>query len=105
MYSERVDGVSCTACAIFCCHASKSKFITKPFRKWNKKARNLKNEHSTHYRKAMEQAYNFKQAVEHPHTLISAKLILVRPQILSKTASLLSLQPEQCCFVAGSVLL
>ena len=26
MYSERVDGVFCTACAIFCSDASKSKF-------------------------------------------------------------------------------
>lgn len=37
MYIERVDGVFCTACAIFCSDASKRKFVTKPFRKWNKK--------------------------------------------------------------------
>ena len=42
MYSERVDGVFCTACAIFCSDASKSKFVTKPFRKWNKKSEKVK---------------------------------------------------------------
>ena len=69
MYSERVDGVFCTACAIFCSDASKSKFVTKPFRKWNKKSEKVKeHEHSTHHQKAMEQAYNLKRAVEHPHT-------------------------------------
>ena len=75
MYSERVDGVFCTACAIFCSDASKSKFVTKPFRKWNKKSEKVKeHEHSTHHQKGVEQAYNLKRAVEHPYTAISAQI-------------------------------
>ena len=75
MYSECIDGVFCTACAIFCSDASKSKFVTKPFRKWNKKSEKAKeHEHSTHHPKAMEQADNLKQAVECPHTAISAQI-------------------------------
>ena len=59
MYSELVDGVFCTACAIFCSDASKSKFVTKPFRKWNKNSEKVKeHEHSTHHRMAMEQENN-----------------------------------------------
>ena len=42
MYSECVDGVFCTACAIFCSDASKSKSVIKPFRKWNKKSEKVK---------------------------------------------------------------
>lgn len=75
MYSKCVDGVFCTACAIFCSDASKSRFATKPFRKWNKKSEKAKaHEHSTHHLKAMEQAYNLKQAVERPHAAISAQI-------------------------------
>jgi len=75
MYSECVDGVFCTACAIFCSDASKSNFVTKPFQKWNKKSKKAKeHKHSTHHPKAMEQAYNLKQAVERPHTAISAQI-------------------------------
>lgn len=71
MYSECVDGVFCTACAIFCSDASKSKFVTKPFRKWNRKSEKAEeHEHSTHHQKAMEQTYNLK----HPHTAISAQI-------------------------------
>ena len=74
-YSERCDGVFCTACAIFCSDASKSKSVTKPFQKWNKKSEKVKeNEYSSHHQKAMEQAYNLKRAVEHPHTAISTQI-------------------------------
>ena len=31
-------------------------------------------EHSSHHQKAMEQAYNLKRAVEHPHTAISTQI-------------------------------
>lgn len=40
---------------MFCSDASKNKFVTKPFRKWNKKREKVKeHEHSAHHQKAME---------------------------------------------------
>ncbi|XP_068693073.1 zinc finger MYM-type protein 1-like [Montipora foliosa] len=59
----------------FCSDASKRKFVTTPFRKWNKKSDKVKeHEHSTDHQKAMGQAYNLKRAVAHPHTAISAQI-------------------------------
>ena len=75
MYSDHVDGVFCMACAIFCSDSSRTKFVTRPFRKWNKKSEKVKeHECSPHHQKVMEQADNLKRVVEHPHTTISAQI-------------------------------
>ena len=57
VYSERVDGVLCTACAFFCAGPSKGVFVSKPFRVWNKKSEKAKEHESCQYhQRAMEQA-------------------------------------------------
>lgn len=42
VYSEQVDGVFCIACAIFCANPLMGKFVTEPFRVWNKKSEKVK---------------------------------------------------------------
>ena len=80
MYSERVVGVFCTACAIFCSNASKSNFVTKPFRTWNKKSEKVKeHEHSTRHQKAMK----------HPHTAISAQIDSSKATIIKRNREVL----------------
>ena len=111
MYSERVNGVFCTACAIFCSDASKSKFVSKPFRKWNKKSEKVKDhKHSTHHQKAMEQAYNLKRAVEQPHTAISAQVDSSRAaniernrNVLKSIARAVLFCGRQCIALRGDV--
>ena len=101
MYSE----------CVFCSDASKSKFVTKPFRKWNKKSEKAKeHEHSTHHPKAMEQAYNLKQAVERPHTAISAQIdsskaanIERNREVLKSIARAVLFCGRQCIALRGDV--
>ena len=70
VYSERVDGMFCTACAIFCADPSKGVFVSKPFRVWNKKSEKAKEHESCQYHQgAMEQADQFKSIPPLPSVL------------------------------------
>ena len=42
IFSEKVDGIFCIVCAIFCSECSKGYFVNKPFHVWNKKVRRLR---------------------------------------------------------------
>lgn len=75
VYSEQVDGVFCIACALFRADPSRGKFVTKPFRVWNKKSEKVKeHEHCLYHQSALENSDHLKQTVEHPHTSIVAQV-------------------------------
>ncbi len=78
MYSEQVDGVFCTACAIFCADPSKGMFVSKPFRVWKRSEKVKEHERCLYHQKALEEADQLKRSVEHPHTTITARLMPVR---------------------------
>ena len=91
-YSERCDGVFCTACAIFCSDASKSKSVTKPFQKWNKKSEKVKNTNTLHIIRRPWSKLTILNELLRTHIQQSQpKLIPVRPQISSETARFFSL--------------
>ena len=75
VYSEQVDGVFCIACAIFCTRPSMGKFVTEPFRVWNKKSEKVKeHERCMYHQNALEQADYLKRSIEHPRTTIIAQV-------------------------------
>ena len=83
IYSEQVDGAFCVACANFCTDPSKDKFVTEPFRVWNKKSEKSKeHEDCLYHQSALDQADRLKllstSIVAHvdsrkaaPHSLIN----------------------------------
>lgn len=71
VYSEQVDGVFCISCTLFCADPSRRKFVTEPFRVWNKKSEKVKeHERSMYHQSALEKADHLMHTVEHPHTSI-----------------------------------
>lgn len=75
VYSEQVDGVFCIACAIFCANPLMGKFVTEPFRVWNKKSEKVKeHERCMYHQNTLEQADHLTRSVEHLHTTIIAQV-------------------------------
>ena len=72
VYSEQVDGAFCVACAIFCADPSKGKFVTEPFRVWNKKSEKNMSVVCTVRVPWSKLIVYIKQNVEQPHTSIVA---------------------------------
>ena len=91
-YSGHVDGVFCTACAMFCSDASKSKFVTKQIRKWNKKSEKVKDTNTLHIIRRPWCKLTILNELLSTHIQQSQpELIPVRPQKSSETARFLSL--------------
>ena len=90
VYSEKVDGVFCIVCAMFCTDPSKGYFVSKPFRIWNKKSEKAK-EHvqSKYHQKCTELADDLKFTIEHPHTTIVSKLDAHKAANIERNRSLL----------------
>ncbi len=79
VYSEQVDGVFCTSCAIFCADPSKGMFVSNPFHVWNKKSEKVKeHERCLYHQRPWSEADQLKRSVEHPHTTILLRLMPVR---------------------------
>ena len=73
VYSELVDDIFCSACAVFCADYSKGKFVVQPFRAWNRNGETAKeHERCLYHQHAIEQADHLKQTMEKPHTTITA---------------------------------
>lgn len=109
VYSEQVDGAFCVACAIFCADPSKGKFVTEPFRVWNKKSEKVKeHERCLYHQSAMEQADRLKQNVKQPHTSIVAHVdahkaanIKRNRAVLMSIARAVLLYGRQCIALRG----
>lgn len=109
VYSEQVDGVFCIACAICCARPSLGKFVTDPFRVWNKKSEKLKeHERCRYHQNALEQADHLKQSIEHPHTTIIAQVdarkaanIKHNKEVLKSIASAVLFCGRQCIALRG----
>ena len=109
VYSEQVDGVFCIACAIFCARPSLGKFVTEPFRVWNKKSEKVKeHERCMYHQNALEQADHLKLSIEHPHTTIIAQLdarkaanIKRNKEVLKSIASAVLFCGRQCIALRG----
>lgn len=75
VYSDKVDGVFCIVCAIFASDPLKGTFVTRPFRKWQKKSEKAKeHEHCSYHQKSLEMANQFKQSIEKPDTTITVRI-------------------------------
>ena len=109
VYSEQVDGVFCIACAIFCANPLMGKFVTEPFRVWNKKSEKVKeHERCMYHQNALEQADNLTRSVEHPHTTIIAQVdarkaanIKRNRAVLKSIASAVLFCGRQCIALRG----
>ena len=109
IYSEKVDGIFCIVCAIFCTDSSKGYFVNKPFRVWNKKSEKTK-EHvnSLYHQKCMELADNLKHTIEHPQMAITSQIddrkaanIEHNRSILKSLASAVLFCGRQCIALRG----
>ena len=109
IYSEKVDGIFCIVCAIFCTDSSKGFFVNKPFRVWNKKSEKTK-EHinSLYHQKCMELADNLKHTIEHPQMAITSQIdarkaanIERNRSILKSLASAVLFCGRQCIALRG----
>ena len=90
VYSEKVDGVFCIVCTMFCTDPFKGYFVSKPFRMWNKKSEKAK-EHvqSKYHQKCMELADNSKFTIVHPDTPIVSRIDAHKPANIKHNHSLL----------------
>ena len=90
VYSEQVDGAFCIACAIFSAHPSKGKFVTKPFRVWNKKSEKVKeHDRCLYHQSALEQADRLRQTVEHSQSSIVAQVDACRAANITRNREVL----------------
>ena len=109
VYSELVDGVFCSACAVFSVGISKGKFFTQPFRTWNKKGEKAhEHERCSYHFYSLEKVKQLKQYVENPETTITAQIefcwaanIKRNKDVLNTVASAILYCGKQCIALHG----
>ena len=99
IYSEKVDGIFCIVCAIFCSNCSKGYFVSKPFRVRNKKSEKTK-EHSNslYHQKCMELADKLKYTIEHPQMAITSQIDARKVANIERNRSILKLLANAVLF-------
>ena len=67
VYSESVDGVFCIYYALFSSDSPRGRFVSQPFRLWNKKGQKAKEyEKRTYHKHALDKAHSFKHSLYSP---------------------------------------
>ena len=111
VYSEKVDGVFCIVCTMFCTDPFKCYFVSKPFCRWNKNSENAK-EHvqSKYHQKCVELTDNLKFTIEHPDTAIVSRIdahkaanIKHNRSLLKSIASAVLFCGRQCNALRGDI--
>ena len=73
--SESMDGVFYIYCALFSSDSPRGRFVSQPFRLWNKKGEKEKeHEKCTYHKYALDKAHSFKHSLENPKSTISAQV-------------------------------
>ena len=73
VYSMQIDGAFCIACVLFTSSSVKGRFVTLPFRAWQKKSEKCKQHECCGYHQdALRQADNLIRSIEHPESAIPA---------------------------------
>ena len=69
VYSSKLDGGFCVPCSLFSSAGRTSKFLTRPFSKWNKKSMHCSSyENATYHEATLKLADEFIQRYQHPET-------------------------------------
>ena len=70
-----MDGVFCIYCALFSSDSPRGRFVSQPFRLWNKNGEKEKeHEKCTYHKHALDKAHSLKHFFENPESTISAQV-------------------------------
>ena len=110
-YSKRLDGAFCLPCALFNPNSVKGKFLTKPFRKSQKKSQMCKEHRKLQYHQAsLELADELRRSIEQPERALTALIHGEKAQNIDRNRQLLKSLVKavifcgrQCIALRGSV--